>query len=477
MVTQLGEECPATVEEVTRATWPWVAKQRWCPSPATGEYEATGLSLTQLGEPTQDGAVACLLVVQLDQAGPILQIPMLAVPKGAAGMGASNADTDTPGTGAPRATDGKAGDDPSVVIGETVTHTLFDGVLEPGYWERWVEEANVVSTSRPALEEAAKKVKPLGVEQSNSSVFLRGGASPLVAKTFRVLHPGDHPEAQLPKTLTEAGFEGVPRLAAYWDIPVNGENACTAVVSEAIEGATDGFDYFVELAERNRDPQSAAASLGETVAQMHHHLKTELGTGSPLPLEKVKRRVLCSLPNIRLAAPHVDDAETLDALVHQIRELTKRLPVAEDTTWETTRVHGDLHLGQTLLSDDRWVVLDFEGEPLRPLKERVEPDTPLRDVAGMLRSFDYALQKGESADGEWLADARNAFLDGYSQGEPMSQADQVLLTALEFEKAIYEVAYEATFRPERLDVPLAALSDLVARTETLVKDKQGPLAH
>ncbi len=463
MVAQLGEECPTLVEDVTRAVWPWVAKQRWCPSPATGEHEATGLSFTQLGETTRGGAVACLLVIQQDQAGPLLQVPMLAVPKGATGT-----DTSSGGADAGSANAGRA---PSVVIGETRTHRLLDGVLEPDYWVRWGKEADVVSASRAALQEAATKVVPLGVEQSNSSVFLRGGAQPFVAKTFRVLHPGDHPEAQLPKTLTEAGFEGVPKLAAYWDIPVGGENACTAVVSEAIEGATDGFDYFVDLAERRQDPKPAATSLGETIAQMHSHLKAELGTGEPLPLEKVKRRVLCSLPNIRLAAPHVDDAETLDALVHTIRELTERLPVAEDTTWETTRVHGDLHLGQTLLGDNRWVVLDFEGEPLRPLEERVEPDTPMRDVAGMLRSFDYALQKGGNADGTWLEDARGAFLDGYLGGQPMAQADQVLLTALEFEKAIYEVAYEATFRPERLDVPLSALDDLVARSEALVEDK------
>jgi predicted trehalose synthase len=137
-------------------------------------------------------------------------------------------------------------------------------------------------------------------------------------------------------------------------------------------------------------------------------------------------------------------------------------------------IHADLHLGQTLRSDARgWVLLDFEGEPLRPLAERGAPDLALRDVAGMLRSFDYAARHsvlGFADDdpravsaGQWAESCREAFLDGYAaEAKHDPRDDGVLLTAMELDKALYETVYETRHRPGWVEVPLRAVASLLS---------------
>ena len=129
------------------------------------------------------------------------------------------------------------------------------------------------------------------------------------------------------------------------------------------------------------------------------------------------------------------------------------------------RIHGDFHLGQALLVPERgWVLVDFEGEPLRPMDERDRPDVPLRDVAGMLRSFDYAAGSTPGVSSEWSASAREAFLDGYvaTSGADL-EAFLPLLNAFELDKAVYEAVYEARNRPGWLAIPLRGIDQLVAR--------------
>ena len=142
------------------------------------------------------------------------------------------------------------------------------------------------------------------------------------------------------------------------------------------------------------------------------------------------------------------------------------------------RIHGDYHLGQVMRTDAGWFVLDFEGEPSRPVEERRRPSSPLRDVAGMLRSIDYAAAVGRrereaSAEDDAVAAAweqrnRDAFLAAYLErlaGTPLLPADshatEMLLTLFELDKAVYEVAYEQAHRPDWVRIPLDAVGRLI----------------
>lgn len=441
--------------------WPWVSDQRWCPQPGDDSVSPTPVALLDLTvDPRASAAdtfesrgrgeaAVWLLSVQLETA--LLQVPLVARQEPIQPTGPSeeqNADL-VEGRAPIAAADGLL---------------LFDGATESDFWQAWLRRATIVGADSDLLLEAAGEVRPLGVEQSNSSVQLGSGSGPkFVAKLFRVLHAGQHPEVELPKELAAAGFNGVPTLRAYWDAPLapGGTPACSGVVAEKVEAAKDGFQLFASYASRDEDPSALAYKLGEVVREMHDHL-SELGSAPPIGLQDAYQRVLCSAPNVRLAKPYLDDPNQADQLLRQIRYLTEAEPTGDQASWPVHRVHGDLHLGQTLSSDVDWFVLDFEGEPMRPLSERTQPDTPLRDVAGMLRSFDYAWHEGGAANPQWPTAAREAFKDGYFGGDQQRQeAVAQMLGALELEKAIYEVAYEATFRPELLPVPLAAVEALI----------------
>jgi maltokinase len=126
------------------------------------------------------------------------------------------------------------------------------------------------------------------------------------------------------------------------------------------------------------------------------------------------------------------------------------------------RVHGDFHLGQTLHTPTGWKIIDFEGEPAKSLAERQAPDSVWRDIAGMLRSFDYAAASVPGPDSAtWAAACRQAFLEGYARG-PLESADVTTLRAYEADKAIYEVIYEVRNRPDWVEIPLAAVAALAA---------------
>jgi maltokinase len=161
-----------------------------------------------------------------------------------------------------------------------------------------------------------------------------------------------------------------------------------------------------------------------------------------------------------LAAMVGDARQRLAELTGEARQVLDAIPRAP-SAW-TSRVHGDYHLGQLLATDAGFVITDFEGEPARPLAERRQPTSPLRDVAGMLRSFDYAARSVERSrpgfePDSWLAEARVALLAAYG-----GSADWALLRAFELEKACYEVRYEANFRPDWLPLPIGAIERLVA---------------
>ena len=178
-------------------------------------------------------------------------------------------------------------------------------------------------------------------------------------------------------------------------------------------------------------------------------------------------------------------AQRLDAALEVVPDLAEHRTGARDLFAAVAalgqvpvqRIHADLHLGQTLRTVNGWKIVDFEGEPAKPLAERLTPDSPWRDVAGMLRSFDYAPHAVAASLGdedenvlhqrrvratEWASRNRDAFLDAYTGEGGLGDMDRVLLTAYVVDKAVYECVYEARNRPNWLSIPLAAVARLTS---------------
>jgi maltokinase len=214
---------------------------------------------------------------------------------------------------------------------------------------------------------------------------------------------------------------------------------------------------------------AGAAQIGGITAEMHAALASRPGVqgfpAEPAPADRLREWRLGAERQLNgaLAALRGDDRARLEAVAPRIRGRLDAIGQARDA--RQCRIHGDYHLGQLLRTEAGFVVIDFEGEPARPLAERRLPASPLRDVAAMLRSFDYAVRTAErdGPDGlaheQWLEDARSAFLGAYGGTDAL---DPALLAAFEAEKACYEVRYEANNRPDWTWLPLEALERLAA---------------
>jgi maltokinase len=242
-----------------------------------------------------------------------------------------------------------------------------------------------------------------------------------------------------------------------------------AVLSELVADATDGFELACAYAARDEDFGEHAAELGVVVAQLHAVLREALGPGPGLEpagfMGVLRRRAAEAFADVPELAPHrAGVAALFDAVSDRLSAVAGRtgglVPLQS--------IHGDLHLGQALYSPGGWKVLDFEGEPQRPVSERVAPDLPLRDVAGMLRSLDYAAAVGQATDPHWTAHAQISFLEGYreagaaSGGELDIATAELMLRALVVDKALYEVVYEFRHRPAWMHIPLAAVERVLA---------------
>ena len=216
-----------------------------------------------------------------------------------------------------------------------------------------------------------------------------------------------------------------------------------------------------------RDFTARARDLGVVTAQIHLALAHALGT---VEATDADHDALVASMRSRYAAA----VGLVPALASRSAAVEHVIESVRDARWPALqRIHGDYHLGQVLDVPERgWVALDFEGEPLRPLAERVQPDLTHRDVAGMLRSFDYAAGSVGLADAAvdatpWAAACRVAFLEGYaSVAGPADADDVVLVQALELDKALYEVVYEARNRPTWLPIPLGAVERLTTEEGT-----------
>jgi maltokinase len=316
-------------------------------------------------------------------------------------------------------------------------------------------------------------------EQSNTSIICRmvtpdgGPAEPLIAKVFRTLQHGDNPDVVVQSALTREGSDRVPmavgHLSGAWDDPHGGglQQGHLAFVQEFIPGVEDAWRVALVAAAAGHDFTARARDLGLVTAQIHAALAHALGTRAAT--DAARDALVASMRSRYAAAVALVPAlascsASVERVIESVR--TVRWPALQ-------RIHGDYHLGQVLDVPERgWVALDFEGEPLRPLAERAQPDLTQRDIAGMLRSFDYAAGSVALADptldaSGWAAACRAAFLEGYaSVAGPADADDATLVQALELDKALYEVVYEARNRPTWLPIPLGAVERLTTEEGT-----------
>jgi maltokinase len=371
------------------------------------------------------------------------------------------------------------------LIAETEGWVVYDAIADPELIRRLVEliradatietgEATIVFSTTGDLPVEVKSIRPMGAEQSNSSLVLD---DQLALKLYRRIEAGMNPELEVLRFLTERGFEHVAQLRGFISYQGRPLEATLAILQDFVQSKGDGW----ELAQKtlaSGDPgwlPAHAGRLGEVTALLHNaiasdpsdpHFAPEEPSTETLALlsasiDEEIEQVFSSLPDIEAVQPVAGRGEEVR---DRLRALTHIGHVGK-----AIRTHGDYHLGQALWTNDEdWLILDFEGEPARSMPERRRKRSPLRDVAGMLRSFVYAasasvIQRGVPAPEGWEEECRAAFLEGYLATvepefvPPGQEAIQRLLTVFELEKAVYELRYELDNRPEWVSIPVAGI--------------------
>lgn len=377
------------------------------------------------------------------------------------------------------------------LIGETATldegapvfvhDALHDRDTTP-VWTRLLAEGARVGPTRFVGTGAAVPTDVPGdaltVEQSNTSLVYGEAA---IVKFFRRIEPGVHPDVEIHAALLPTGNPHVVPLLGHVTVERPGaDDTWTVAMAQAfLPAASDGWalatasvrDLYAEgdlhPDEVGGDFAAESHRLGAATASVHADLAEALGE---LPAAPDWLPGQIAVMRARLA----EASEVLPELAGYADAIEAAYEALADTPVTPTlqRIHGDLHLGQVLRTATGWTLLDFEGEPARPLAERREPHTPLRDVACMLRSFDYAarwLLVGGPEDPqlayratEWAGRNRAAFCDGYGEASGRDpRADAELLRALELDKAVYEALYETRHRPAWVAIPLRSLDRLL----------------
>ena len=335
------------------------------------------------------------------------------------------------------------------------------------------EEATIGGVSFNGGLEPAGHIRAMGAEQSNSSIVF---GEQQVLKVFRRVEPGINPELEMLRFLSARGFGAVAALTGWYEISGELMQATLGIMQEFVAEARDGWELALD------DPRGVLhrlPELGAATGEMHSVLGSDPADPAFAPEEpSVEALSLLTatideqIEQVFLDLPR--DTPMLEPIRGRGEEVRDRLQSMSHVGvgGRMIRHHGDYHLGQTRLRDEGWIILDFEGEPARSLLERRRKRSPLRDVAGMLRSFAYAasaseLLRGVPAPAGWEEQARGAFLDAYLETVDQSllpagrPATDKLLAIFELEKAVYELRYELNNRPDWVAIPVAGIVRLL----------------
>jgi maltokinase len=377
------------------------------------------------------------------------------------------------------------------VIAETEGWTIYDAIADPVLVTEFVElmrggtslraeQAGVTFWGSHDLGDRAddlSAIRPMGSEQSNSSVVLDEA---LALKLYRRIEPGVNPELEILRFLTDRGFEHVAALEGYAGYEGPPLDTTLAILQRFVRSHGDGWKLALDTIPT--DPgwlPEHARRLGEVTALLHNALGSD-PTDPHFAPEEPSSEALALLSasideEIEQVFMTLPASEALAPISGRGEEVRDRLRVLTHigNVGRVIRTHGDYHLGQALwTADEDWLILDFEGEPARSIPERRRKRSPLRDVAGMLRSFAYAasasqLQRDVQPPPDWEARCRSRFLEGY-----VAAADPVLLpagepgitrllTVFELEKAVYELRYELNNRPDWVGIPVAGIQRML----------------
>ena len=321
-------------------------------------------------------------------------------------------------------------------------------------------------------------------EQSNSSVVFDDA---LILKIFRRLEPGINPELELLRFLGAHGFRNIPVLGGWYSYSGGPLTTTLGLLQEYVADGIDGWQLALdEIASAPERFLDRLGRLGEVTAHMHTALGSDPSDAAFCPEEPsveslglLTATVDEEIARVFLSLP--EDDERLAPIAGRGEEVREqlRLLTHAGSSGRVIRTHGDYHLGQTLWGRNDWVIIDFEGEPARTLVERRRKRSPLRDVAGMLRSFAYAataagLTRDADVPDDWEERARERFLESYLDTVdatllPAGEAGiERLLAVYELEKAVYELRYELDNRPDWVRIPVAGIERLMHQaTEAL----------
>ena len=372
---------------------------------------------------------------------------------------------------------------PDNPIARTRDGTVYEAVADPSFIRELfhlLRGGASLSSAEGTFEYAALRdlpadafeaVRPLGLEQTNSSVIVN---DELIVKAYRRIEAGPNPELELLRFFAAHGFERVPRLAGWWSYTGPLVSASLGIVQHFVVGAVDGWTLALEeIASRPEAFVARMDRLGTVLGEMHTVLASDASDSTFAPEEASQESLGLLLATVDERIEDVfanlpDDMEALEPIRGQgetVRELLRGLSTV-GSVGKRIRHHGDLHLGQALWADGDWLLIDFEGEPARPLPERRRKASPLRDAAGMLRSFTYGASV-TGADPVVEERARARFLDSYFEGArtsgvlPPRETALRLIAIFELEKAVYELGYELAHRPDWVWIPVAGIRRLL----------------